>query len=315
MSLDLPPLRDAIRRHARVIRVLVAETRGSAPREAGTAMLVWTEGQSGTIGGGALEWEALREARALLADPSGPRRAAVPLGPALQQCCGGAVTLVFQPWDKATVDALTGPVLAMPLPGAAADMPLAVTRLIARARDRGEIPGTRIVEGWLVEPLSASRQPLWVWGAGHVGRAIVTLLAPLPDFAITWIDTARDRFPATPEGVTQRVAPCPETLVPEAAQDARHLILTYSHPLDLALCHALLTHGFASLGLIGSATKRARFRSRLAALGHAASAIDRIDCPIGDPALGKHPQAIAIGVAASLLSAPAARQTRKDHAS
>jgi xanthine dehydrogenase accessory factor len=78
-------------------------------------------------------------------------------------------------------------------------------------------------------------------------------------------------------------------------------VLTFSHTLDLALCHALLGHGFRRLGLIGSATKWARFRSRLAALGHGAGAIGRIDCPIGDPALGKHPQAIAIGVAAAFL--------------
>lgn len=89
-----------------------------------------------------------------------------------------------------------------------------------------------------------------------------------------------------------------------------HLVVTYSHALDLALCHALLGHGFAALGLIGSASKRARFRARLAALGHAPAQIDRIDCPIGDPALGKHPQAIAIGVAAALLSTAAAARGR-----
>ena len=78
-------------------------------------------------------------------------------------------------------------------------------------------------------------------------------------------------------------------------------MLTYSHALDLELCHRLLTHGFARAGLIGSATKWARFRARLAALGHPPYAIARIDCPIGNPALGKHPQAIAIGVAAAFV--------------
>nr|MCE2749619.1 XdhC family protein [Rhodobacter sp.] len=82
---------------------------------------------------------------------------------------------------------------------------------------------------------------------------------------------------------------------------ADHLVLTFSHALDLELCHRLLTHGFASLGLIGSQTKRARFRSRLRALGHSDPQIARIRCPIGDPALGKHPQAIAIGVAQDIL--------------
>jgi xanthine dehydrogenase accessory factor len=96
--------------------------------------------------------------------------------------------------------------------------------------------------------------------------------------------------------------PDPGLAVALAPKDAEHLILTYSHALDLDLCHRLLTHGFSACGLIGSATKWARFRSRLAALGHSAPAIDRIDCPIGNPSLGKHPQAIAIGVASAFLS-------------
>ena len=87
-------------------------------------------------------------------------------------------------------------------------------------------------------------------------------------------------------------------------------MLTYSHEIDLNLCDRLLRRGFASLGLIGSATKWARFRNRLAAMGHADAEIARITCPIGDPSLGKHPQAIAVGVAARLLKdmAPAEAQ-------
>jgi xanthine dehydrogenase accessory factor len=105
-----------------------------------------------------------------------------------------------------------------------------------------------------------------------------------------------------PDHVTALPAADPARLVPHAPRDANHLILTYSHALDLALCHALLEHGFAGAGLIGSATKWARFRSRLGALGHSPAQIARIRCPIGTPGLGKHPQAIAIGVASSLLS-------------
>jgi xanthine dehydrogenase accessory factor len=92
-----------------------------------------------------------------------------------------------------------------------------------------------------------------------------------------------------------------------APKKADHLILTYSHEIDLDLCHRLLGHGFRSAGLIGSRTKWARFRKRLAALGHAPAAIERITCPIGTPALGKHPQAIAIGVAAAMLAPAQAR--------
>ena len=118
--------------------------------------------------------------------------------------------------------------------------------------------------------------------------------------AISWVDTGEERFPETlPEGVTQLVAAHPPDLVRHAPRDAHHLILTYSHALDLELCNRLLRQPCGSIGLIGSATKWARFRKRLLALGHGDP--DRIQCPIGDPSLGKHPQAIALGVATTLM--------------
>ena len=79
-------------------RVVVAAIRGSTPREVGTAMLVWPDGQDGTIGGGTLEWEATAHARAALASGA-DRLDQMPLGPALGQCCGGAVTLLTEIWD------------------------------------------------------------------------------------------------------------------------------------------------------------------------------------------------------------------------
>lgn len=232
------------------IRITVAGTAGSAPREAGAQMMVWLDRSEGTIGGGALEWEAMAEARRMLADGRAQHRATIPLGPALGQCCGGSVTLLWE---------------------------------LAQALDE------------------QTRRPLWIYGAGHVGRAIVHVMQPLPDFAITWVDVAADRFPQT--DVTTLVAVDPAQVVRHAPDDAAHLILTYSHALDLALCHAILSRPFASAGLIGSATKWARFRRRLADLGHTAAQIDRIACPIGDPALGKHPAALALGVATAMIGA------------
>ncbi|AKO98538.1 xanthine dehydrogenase accessory protein XdhC [Marinovum algicola DG 898] len=150
---------------------------------------------------------------------------------------------------------------------------------------------------------AALAAPLWIWGAGHVGRAIAATMAPLQDREITLIDTSAARLPdPIPEGVTPLVAADPLRAVALAPPDASHIIVTYSHDLDLRLCDALLHHGFGDCGLIGSATKWARFRKRLAALGHATAQISRIACPIGDPALGKHPQAIAVGVAAGYLA-------------
>jgi xanthine dehydrogenase accessory factor len=208
------------------------------------------------------------------------------------------VTLLTEVFDAANLPG--DEIFARAVEGTA--MPLAVSRLLAQARSQGRAPEACLVQGWMVEPIAKPTRHLWVWGAGHVGRALVHTLAALPDLAITWVDVAADRFPdGIPEGVTMLPAADPARLLPHAPQDAEHLILTYSHQLDLALCHAALTHGFAQCGLIGSKTKRARFRTRLAALGHSTQSIARITCPIGDPSFGKHPHAIAIGVAAQIL--------------
>ena len=141
----------------------------------------------------------------------------------------------------------------------------------------------------------------------------MNVLAPLPDVAITWIDTGPERFPETmPENVTAVPAADPAILVPHAPNHAEHLVLTYSHALDLELCHALLSHDFGFAGVIGSKTKWARFRSRLAALGHTDAQIARITCPIGQKALGKHPQAIAVGVATALLEEKVQKNQQED---
>lgn len=297
---DLEGLRAAVRAHGRVARVVVAVVRGSGPREVGAAMLVWAAGQSGTVGGGALEWEAVLRARAMLA-AGGARLDHEALGPKLGQCCGGAVTLLTEVYGAAEVAALSGEVVAR---GAGA-APLAVARLLERARGSGVLPGTGLVQGWMVEPVLRPCREVWVWGAGHVGRALVAVLAPLPGVAITWVDVDLARFPCVvPEGVRVLPVAAPARAVGLAGQGAEHLVLTFSHALDLEICHALLAYGFGRAGLIGSATKWARFKTRLGALGHSAALVARIDCPIGDPALGKHPQAIAVGVAARFLTQP-----------
>jgi xanthine dehydrogenase accessory factor len=339
---DLDALSAALAAHGRVARVVIAGVEGSAPREAGASMLVWETGQSGTIGGGALEYEAAAKARVMLAASApalphagggrrlsgdaavddgrdrppiprvgegrggGPRLERVALGPSLGQCCGGAVVLWTEIYD-AMPEAVAGIVARGPEP-----MPLAVKRALAAARGQGVRPAAGVVQGWLVEPVLEAERQVWVWGAGHVGRALVAVLAPLPGIAVTWVDVAAERFPElVPEGVTLVPAVDPALLADRAPARAEHLVLTFSHALDLELCHRLLRRGFRSCGVIGSATKWARFRSRLAALGHSAEAISRIRCPIGDPALGKHPQAIAVGVVAELLRARTAAAGEK----
>ena len=295
---DLTALQTAIRTHDKVARVVVAACDGSSPREVGASMLVWQTGQSGTIGGGALEYQASRSARTLLAT-GGLTLARVALGPSLGQCCGGAVTLLTEVYDSEAFT-LDGPLIARPVDGS--PMPLEVKRLLATARNQGTLPPTQLLQGWLIEPVTHPTRHLWLWGAGHVGRAIAAVMAPLPGLSLTWIDIAPDRFPVViPEGIRTLPVSDPADAVALAPQKAHHLILTFSHTLDLELCHRLLNHGFSQCGLIGSATKGARFRTRLAALGHTPSQIAKITCPIGDPALGKHPQAIALGVASQFL--------------
>ena len=309
---DLSALQSAIAAHGPVARVVIAAHDGSSPREVGAAMLVWQGGQSGTIGGGALEWEATTRARAMLA-AGGTRLDREALGPKLGQCCGGAVTVLTEVFDTANLPQPEAGVIARSADGRA--MPLSVKRLLARARGEGVAPRAVLVQGWMVEPLARAEREVWIWGAGHVGRALVDVLSPLPGVAITWLDIAAERFPATlPPNVTARSAPDPATLVADAPARAEHLILTFSHALDLELCHRLLGHGFATCGLIGSATKWARFRSRLAGLGHSPQSIARIDCPIGDPGLGKHPQAIAVSVAMAFLRHGKNNASRQENA-
>lgn len=313
MSFDRDALLQATAEHGAVARILVVGVNGSAPREAGTSMLVWQSGTAGTIGGGALEWQAIAAARAQMEEGAETRLVRLPLGPALGQCCGGAVTLVTELWNADRLASLSDDqVIARPIQPNC-PMPLPVRRMLARARSSGELPPLQLGHGWLIEPVTRPEREIWIWGAGHVGRALVAVLSPLPGLRITWIDTARDRFPTSiPAGVRQIVAAEPARLAPHAPAAAEHLILTFSHEIDFALCHALLLRGFRSCGLIGSATKWARFRSRLAKLGHTLAEIDGIACPIGDPTLGKHPQAIAVGVAARLLKQEIATRIAKE---
>ncbi|MEM8554260.1 MAG: xanthine dehydrogenase accessory protein XdhC [Pseudomonadota bacterium] len=301
MSLDRLSLIDAVRAHGTVARVVVAQVKGSAPREPGASILVRAEGQSGTIGGGALEFEAARAARAMLKNPGGTHVTRAALGPALNQCCGGAVVLVTEVFDIAKAEAIPEYLYIRRVEGGA-DKPIGLHRAEAAHRGQGHAPEVAFEAGWLLEPCATPKRPLWIYGAGHVGRALVDVLYPMPSLAITWVDTGAERFPETlPNSVTQLVAQNPALLVPHAPENADHLVLTYSHALDLEICHALLSHRFHTAGLIGSATKWARFRSRLRQLGHGEARISQISCPIGDPKLGKHPQAIAVGVAAALL--------------
>lgn len=247
--------------------VEVVEALGSAPREAGTRMLVGATRCAGTVGGGHLELKAIERARAMLAaDAAPPQRAHYPLGPALGQCCGGAVTLGFTRLDAKTLGA------------------------------------------W---PKAAPRFHLQLYGAGHVGRAIVAALAPL-NVVVDWIDERDAEFPPDAELPAQVRKVCVDAIEGEVAgapRGAFYLVLTHQHDLDLRIGEAILGRGdFAFFGLIGSKTKRQRFIRRYEARGIPAEAIARMTCPIGVPGIaGKEPEVIAAAVVAQLLQADSAR--------
>lgn len=278
------------------VRVLIATAVGSTPREAGTSMIVGFDTEIGTIGGGALEKDAITKARTVLLTGKAAVEV-IALGPTLGQCCGGSVTLI---WERLSERDLlgSGPSLRR-INGDV--MPSEALRRRSHGITKGSAP--IFAEGWIIEAEPLERRQVWIWGAGHVGRALVKVLAPLPNLDISWIDTASERFPVQrPTGVEIVVASDPTKLVQFTPQTAEHIIMTYSHKIDLALCDALLRHGTTGVGLIGSATKWARFKNRLSEIGHSLAEISKIQCPIGDPRLGKHPQAIALGVATQMLA-------------
>lgn len=248
--------------------VEITATRGSAPRDAGTAMRVTSDATEGTIGGGALEYKAIATARKMLSQGQATFSETLPLGPNLGQCCGGSVTLNYS------------------------DVPRHTDRLPMRM--------------YKIQSHRPHPQHLWLWGAGHVGRAVVDACHPQM-FKISWVDTSADRFP---NRIGKHVKTVPAADMPLLASRAPahvpHLIFTYSHDIDLALCAALLRRGAENVGLIGSATKWARFSKRLTAMGLDPTTIT---CPIGDKSMGKMPAQIAQGVVLSLMALTKSKAT------
>ncbi len=298
--------------------VTLAASRGSTPRAAGARMVVRADGSfHGSIGGGRLEWDALALARAVLGGET-PVRAQQParfvhqsLGPDLGQCCGGQVTLIVEVFTEGDFDRLR--VLAE----AEAAGPFTTTSRVGadgriERHCHGALPpgaafppahGVPGPPGVWTETFGPRLTPVIVFGAGHVGRALILALAPLP-FAVAWIDGRRDAFPpAIPGHVVTVSGQPPEPVLATAAAGSLVLIMTHDHGLDLALAAAALgREDLPFVGLIGSATKRARFVSRLRQGGFGEQALARLVCPIGVPGLaGKEPAIIAASVACQLL--------------
>jgi xanthine dehydrogenase accessory protein XdhC len=309
------------------VLVTVAEIHGSAPRAPGSRMLVTPETAEGSIGGGNLEYQALDVARRLLAlgRPGSRELATYGLGPALNQCCGGAVTLLYEHVDPADADWLVRlraaqeagqtALLVTPLDpgehgrwvlepgcGPPSDLPTDAIESLAAASE----PVVRVAGGerrMLVERIGRQRLPLALFGAGHVGCATAGTLAPLP-FDLTWLDSRPgEAGKAVSSGLRPAHCADPAASVAGFPPATVYVVMTHSHQLDEDICHAVLQRDdFAWLGLIGSATKRKRFVHRLGQRGIPAASLARLHCPLGLSGLeGKRPATIAVALAAQLL--------------
>jgi xanthine dehydrogenase accessory factor len=302
-----PTIAQALERHGRCAMVTVAAVEGSAPREPGARMILLPGGGfHGTIGGGTLEWRALAEAQAALErGAAGARLIRQALGPELGQCCGGQVTLLLEVFDSAAVTQARAFAALEQAGGFRSRGRLADGQVRREVQETGAPPAPMAqlsATGVLLESFGESRRPILLFGAGHVGRALVLALAPLP-VQVAWIDPRPNAFPAAvPANVKTVAVASPVAALAAAPTDAFALVMTHSHALDLDIVHGALSGDLPYVGLIGSATKRARFVKRLRDLGLSESRIAALVCPIGVPGIGsKAPAVIAAAMAAEIL--------------
>lgn len=242
----------------------ITATKGSTPREAGTFMLVSDTGLWGTIGGGNLEYAAIDRARGILAGREPEGRMTVTLGPDSGQCCGGIVEVELTRLDQAGIEAL-------------------------RARHAEQ----------------RRRNPdVFVFGSGHVGRALAAALTPLP-LRVVMIETRKEELEDLPLAIETRLVALPEGLIQEIRPGGAVIILTHDHALDfLIAAEALQRDDLSYVGMIGSKTKRGVFAHHLTRQGLDAALMDRLVLPIGGSTVrDKRPEIIAALVTAELLTA------------
>ena len=269
---DLPSLLAQLQREGEALLVTVAQIEGSVPREVGAWMALFGAGGFvGTIGGGQLENQALAQARRHLLTPQGAQ------SPVIERMA-------------------LGPSLGQCCGGV---VHLRYERV--RASDAAAL-GVR---------LATRRQPVALFGGGHVGRALVDVLARLP-VRVQWFDSRDEVFPARlPDNVQAEHSDPVQDAVDDVAAGAALLVMSFSHAEDLDIVARALKRqreraDLAFIGLIGSRTKWATFRHRLLERGFGPGDLARVTCPIGVPGVtGKQPEVIAVAVAAQLLALPA----------
>jgi xanthine dehydrogenase accessory factor len=307
------------------VLVTVAGIKGSAPREVGAKMIVTSRETIGTIGGGQLEYQCTRVAAGLLGDEQMLLRS-FPLGAAMGQCCGGVVEILFEPlgngmpaWlrDLRALHGQREPAVVATRISRTAPGKFVVTadevfgvpdgdslpRMVTRARDLLRVHGKaeRDVQDFY-EPVVAPALNIAVFGAGHVGTAVVATLAGL-DCNIRWVDSRRNIFRQVPANVRAIESEQPAFEVAAMPPASFYLVMTHSHAMDFDICDRILKRGDASYcGLIGSRSKRRRFEKRFRQQGMTEVQLAELVCPIGVPGIsGKKPAEIAVAAAAEIL--------------
>jgi len=318
----------------RVVLVTVGGVRGSSPREVGAKMIVTSDATTGTIGGGQLEYQCTRIASELLDAEERVTMRKFSLGASMGQCCGGVVDILFEPISSGLpawlqdIRGLHGQrELAAIVTGIGTETQKFIVTLdnqfgavdehvsaaIAETARKGlaDGKGSYRVNDWFVEPIVGSDFNIAVFGAGHVGSAVVASLSSL-DCNIRWIDSRRNIFRNMPSNVRAIESSDPALEVAAMPMNSCYLVMTHSHAIDFEICDRILRRGDATYcGLIGSVSKRRRFEKRYREQDMLQTVIDELVCPIGvDGIRGKKPAEIAVSAAAEVLQAyeRAARQ-------
>ncbi len=311
------------------VLVTVVEVIGSAPREVGARMLVTANSLTDTIGGGNLEHEAMSQARKMLTGQITPNRRLefFGLGVMMNQCCGGAVRLLFEMVTPENSKALynrlyhvgrkrieflvsslaeDGTTVVLSTKHDWETVPAAVEAQTLRLLESSEPSSTLFSDEsgeWFLTRIDDRPTKVVLFGAGHVGKALIKLLEDLP-FQIDWVDSRKDMFPTEiPLNTVVHSLSDPLSFVSDQASRTFYVVMTHSHGLDYEICSKILRErDFGWLGLIGSNTKAQRFKNRMIDDGIDAFTLNRLNCPIGiEGVRGKFPAVIALSTAAQLL--------------
>jgi len=322
-------LQGMLKKEASLVIVCVASVKGSTPREPGARMLVTANRVCNTIGGGHLEYKAIEIARNMLSNNAPNTIKNFTLGAGLGQCCGGVVNLFFEVVNKQSswldqIDQILSEVdkfvQVIPLVCDQDSPRLLVSEhgveplnspddaLVSIARtmlDKSESTSIKRVAGldYVFDPVIKLNFKVYLFGAGHVGEALIMQLAEQP-CEVVWVDTRDNQLPEeTPDNVVAVNTDMPEVIIEQAPAGSYFLVMTHDHSLDLNLSkQILIKDDYQYFGLIGSITKRKKFEHRLLDRGINNRQLSKMICPIGiDGIQSKRPAAIALAVTVELV--------------